>query len=166
MPLPIGLPRIQESPSNAAQHMRQVMGIAPDIPILHVIDAIERLGVVILALPLSLDRIDAFSTWIGAESPKPIIATCSGKPGDRMRFSVAHELGHLVMHYGRKQLRAEDHHEADHFAGAFMMPEVSMRREFTYPDPTSIATKTSLGCFYSGVDSSRVRFDYNHGASI
>jgi Zn-dependent peptidase ImmA (M78 family) len=41
-------------------------------------------------------------------------------PGDRLRYTMAHELGHLIMH----QIPSSDiENEANRFAAEFMMPE-------------------------------------------
>ena len=45
-------------------------------------------------------------------------------PGDRQRFTLAHELGHLVMHDVPTE-EMED--EADKFASEFLMPEAQIQ---------------------------------------
>ena len=45
-------------------------------------------------------------------------------PNDRIRFSIAHELGHLVMHLGNVPQSADvAEQQADEFASEFLMPE-------------------------------------------
>jgi Zn-dependent peptidase ImmA (M78 family) len=140
-PLPITISSKSESPVLAAQKTRRLMGLAPDTPIQHVVHSIERNGVLILALPLEFEKIDAFSAWVGPDAKRPIIALCKPRTGDRIRWSVTHELGHIVMHSERRQLRAQDHRDADHFASEFLLPEVAMRQELVPPVTlSSIAT--------------------------
>ena len=86
-----------------------------------------------LALPIDLAKIDAFSTWLTAASKRPIIAACHNKPGDRLRFNVAHELGHLVLHGELKRLRPGEHQQADRFAAELLMPGAAMRKEIEPP---------------------------------
>ncbi len=50
-----------------------------------------------------------------------------GAPGDRVRFSIAHELGHLVLHQSLHGTSME--HEANLFAQELLLPEAAMRRE-------------------------------------
>jgi Zn-dependent peptidase ImmA (M78 family)/transcriptional regulator with XRE-family HTH domain len=126
------LPKIKGPASHAAQQTRSSLGIAPNIPIGHVTDAIERSGVLVLAVPLQVEGLDAFSAWIGDAPKKPVIAVCGVRAGDRLRFSLAHELGHLLMHSDGR-LRSEEHSQADQFAAEFLMPDVAMRREVTKP---------------------------------
>ncbi|MFZ1007119.1 MAG: ImmA/IrrE family metallo-endopeptidase, partial [Candidatus Sulfotelmatobacter sp.] len=53
----------------------------------------------------------------------PLFFVNSTTPADRMRFSLAHEVGHMVMH----QLPTGDmEREADRFAAEFLMPEASI----------------------------------------
>jgi Zn-dependent peptidase ImmA (M78 family)/DNA-binding XRE family transcriptional regulator len=133
-PLPIRLARLPRVPAAvAAQQTRRMLGISPDEPIEHLIHELEKSGVVILALPLDLKKIDAFSSWIPGANPTPVITVCSGKPGDRLRWNVAHELGHLVLHGHLKHLRKEQHQEADQFAAEFLLPEDSLRGEILSP---------------------------------
>lgn len=47
-------------------------------------------------------------------------------PGDRLRFTIAHELGHIVMHeYYTQTMEGE----ADRFAAELLMPEYDIRSE-------------------------------------
>jgi Zn-dependent peptidase ImmA (M78 family)/DNA-binding XRE family transcriptional regulator len=134
-PLPIRLARLPRVPAAiAAQQTRKILNISPDEPIEHLIHELEKNGVIVLAIPLDLKRIDAFSSWVqtGA-NPIPVITVCSGKPGDRLRWNVAHELGHLVLHGHLKQLRKEQHQEADQFAAELLLPEKSLRGEILCP---------------------------------
>lgn len=55
----------------------------------------------------------------------PVVAVREGVPGDRHRFNLAHELGHLVMDVGM-----DDAEKAAHrFAGAFLVPASAVHRE-------------------------------------
>jgi Zn-dependent peptidase ImmA (M78 family) len=132
-PLPITIQRSSDSPIIAAQQARRLAGLPPDQPVPHVVNAIERSGIVVLALPVQLAEIDAFSLWVGPEPRKPIIALCDGKSGDRLRWSLSHERGHLGLHGNVKHLRAQEHRDADEFAAEFLLPEIAMRRELVPP---------------------------------
>lgn len=62
-----------------------------------------------------------------APDTPPCIFLNQRQPADRMRFSLAHELGHLVMHRLPSQNMEED---ANAFAGAFLAPANDIRRYF------------------------------------
>jgi len=48
--------------------------------------------------PGAVPQRDACSTWVGGDGSTPVIVVAATTAGDRRRFSVAHELGHLVLH--------------------------------------------------------------------
>ncbi|MCH7472745.1 ImmA/IrrE family metallo-endopeptidase, partial [bacterium] len=135
------LPQINDDiPESAASMTRDALGLSPDTPIRDLIHTIEKSGVFVLALPFSLERIDAFSLWAGSHSETPVIVVLSDAPGDRLRFNVAHEIGHLVMHRSMKGDVQGVEKEADRFAGALLLPEPAMREELFAPITlTSIA---------------------------
>jgi len=130
---PLRLPRLAENPIVAARATRVAFGLSPDSPIKDLTHTIEKHGVFVLALPIVLKRLDAFSTWAEADTERPIIAVSSGKSGDRLRFSIAHELGHLVMHQSIRGRMTAVEKEADRFAAEFLLPEMAMRREIVPP---------------------------------
>jgi Zn-dependent peptidase ImmA (M78 family)/DNA-binding XRE family transcriptional regulator len=133
-PLPLRLPRIDEDPVNAAIKTRSLLGLSPDAPIANLINVLEKNGILILALPLNIDKEDAFSVWVGKEARRPIIAiTNDAVPGDRLRFSIAHELGHLVIHQTFEGDMKKVEKEANSFAGEFLLPRESMLNEMIPP---------------------------------
>jgi Zn-dependent peptidase ImmA (M78 family)/transcriptional regulator with XRE-family HTH domain len=132
---PLRLPRLDAGtpPEEGAQLTRAAFGLAPDRPVPHLTNRIERSGVVVLALPTALPKRDAFSVWTDTMPVTPLIAIASGVPGDRVRFSVAHELGHLVLHSSLKGGVAVVEKEADRFAAEFLMPEAGIRDDLAEP---------------------------------
>jgi len=128
------LPIIRERPETSAEITRAALGVSPDVPINNLTYLLEKNGIIILPLPVFLRKIDAFSTWIYLQDDKrPLIAESFGKSGDRIRFSIAHEVGHLVMHNPPKSSIKSMEKEANDFASAFLMPKSIMRNEFTQP---------------------------------
>jgi len=131
-PLPILLQQgAWTSASEAAVSLRSECGLAPNTPIADVIRAIEKLGVVVIGLPIDSDMkgIDGFSTWT-AESV-PVICLSLMVPGDRMRYTAAHELGELAL----SALPPGDprHDAANAFAGEFLVPTDALQRELIAP---------------------------------
>jgi Zn-dependent peptidase ImmA (M78 family)/DNA-binding XRE family transcriptional regulator len=57
----------------------------------------------------------------------PIVLVNKDHPADRLRFTLAHELGHLVMHRFPTATMEE---EANQFASAFLLPPSEMRETF------------------------------------
>lgn len=130
---PVNIFALKEKPSKAAQLTRVALGLSPDMPINNLINSLEINGVVVLSLPMLLQKLDAFSIWVELQGKRPLIITSLGKPGDRLRFSLAHELGHLVLHYPPQNSVKTMEKEANAFAAEFLMPMQAMMSEFMKP---------------------------------
>jgi Zn-dependent peptidase ImmA (M78 family)/transcriptional regulator with XRE-family HTH domain len=132
--IPLNLPRLDEGPSNAAIQARSSFGLSPDSPIDNLVNVIEKNGVTVMALPITIDKMDAFSLWFGVNKQQPVIAlTNNSSPGDRLRFSISHELAHLIMHHPMTGNIQDMENEANLFAEEFLMPKESMLKELTSP---------------------------------
>jgi Zn-dependent peptidase ImmA (M78 family)/DNA-binding XRE family transcriptional regulator len=140
-PLPLHLPSFNgEDPKEAAKVTRTTLGLSPDEPIPNLINKLERNGVFVLAIPETHEKFDAFSLWSDTDPRRPIMAIGSGKSGDRLRLSCAHECGHLVMHKSPRGNLEDIEKEAKKFAAEFLLPEVSMKRELKHsPSLTDLA---------------------------
>ena len=129
-----------DEPAEAARLTRASLGIDHQGPVPHAINLLERHGTVAFRLPVALETIDAFSTWAVLDGERPIIVLSAGLAGDRIRFSVAHELGHLVMHRDIESPDGEK--QANDFAAAFLLPEELMRR--WVPDQLNLTIASRL----------------------
>jgi Zn-dependent peptidase ImmA (M78 family) len=72
------------------------------------------------------DSFDACTFWADG---RPCIVARKNLPGDRLRFNLAHELGHLVIQTpdeGDKRTREKP---TMHFASAFLVPSPVVKRE-------------------------------------
>jgi Zn-dependent peptidase ImmA (M78 family)/DNA-binding XRE family transcriptional regulator len=110
----------------AAQEVRRWLDFGPESPLPYLALAVERLGVVVIGLPVSEQYLDGFCAWRG---DIPVIALLAGVPGDRLRFTLAHELGHLILHQ-TGQAGKEVETEADRFAAELLTPLRSIRNDF------------------------------------
>lgn len=89
----------------------------PDGPIRNLTVLVERAGVVVVFSALGGTAVSGVT--FATPGLPPIVVLNSDQPADRMRFTLAHELGHLVMHrFPSPQM--ED--EANAFASAFLLP--------------------------------------------
>jgi Zn-dependent peptidase ImmA (M78 family)/DNA-binding XRE family transcriptional regulator len=125
--------RLDGDPAAAAAVTRQALGLAPDRPIGPLIRTLERAGVWVLAIPVPLPQRDACSAWAGGDGATPVIVVAATTAGDRRRFSVAHELGHLVLHAIPQGSTHALERQADAFAEAFLLPEAAMRGALVPP---------------------------------
>ncbi|MGW6460588.1 helix-turn-helix domain-containing protein [Streptomyces sp. NPDC055078] len=112
-----------------ADETRVALRLAPDKPIPHLTRALERCGVAVAPImlpdptgdsPSPTNKHFGVSYWAGI-GETALIAYFPGQQGDRDRFTLAHELGHIILHTFRP--RAKDpESEANRFAGALLVP--------------------------------------------
>jgi Zn-dependent peptidase ImmA (M78 family) len=113
-----------------AYYVRQVASVADGAAVGNVIRAAERLGCVVLPLDNELGRHLGLSQRVNGV---PFIRVSrpggggSPIPGDRQRFTVAHEIGHLTLHHGQRPPETADEarlveKQAHRFASAFLAP--------------------------------------------
>jgi Zn-dependent peptidase ImmA (M78 family)/DNA-binding XRE family transcriptional regulator len=110
-----------ESIERAAERARLHWNLTSDQPIDNTIRVAEHAGAVVVKFPGVAHEIDALSV----SGDRPLIVRASEKEQQsRLRFDIAHEIGHLVMH--QKQSRPDDHDtaeaQANRFASAFLLP--------------------------------------------
>jgi Zn-dependent peptidase ImmA (M78 family)/transcriptional regulator with XRE-family HTH domain len=140
LPLFDGDPSNDEAIEEVAADTRSAAGLEPDQPVGNSIRAAERLGCVVLPLDSELGRHLGLSFRV--ESTPVIRVSRSSEdpdaavPGDRQRFTVSHELGHLVLHHSAPQPtgpvdagRAE--REAHRFASSFLAPGEAVLHDLT-----------------------------------
>lgn len=97
-------------------------------PLGNVTDTIERAGGIVIIADFKTKKIDGMSVW----SPQagPIFWLNKDLPPDRWRWTLAHELGHIVMHMDG-DARPEMEGEADRFAGELLMPAAEIKPHLT-----------------------------------
>lgn len=87
---------------------------------------LENNGIIIIRFDFGTDKIDGLTTI--TDSDRKVMFINNQMPNDRIRFSMAHELGHLVMHLGNPPRSSDDaERQADEFASEFLMPEEEIR---------------------------------------
>ncbi len=89
-------------------------------------ELLELNGIKIVALEAP-QGFDGFSAWINGEIP--VIISQINIPGDRQRFNLAHELGHLLIN---NHSSLDEEKVAHRFAGALLMPKSTALYELGY----------------------------------
>ena len=108
-----------EQVSDIADALRSLWNM-PAGPVKNLVAWLENASCQVHSFDFEIDKIDEVVHWI---PPDPaVILVNSEAPADRTRFSLAHALGHLVMHRDIAPY-PEIEDEADEFAAAFLMPE-------------------------------------------
>ena len=76
----LALPRVDD-PTQAAHLTREAFGLDPLKPVPHLINTLERHGIIVFTMPYSMNKIDAFSTWAEIDGERPLVTLSSGCPG-------------------------------------------------------------------------------------
>ena len=140
------LPQLSNTPiKQAVRITRDELNLTPNEPIKKLLRTAENSGVIILNLPRNVPKVDAFSTWAKLDEERPIVALLAGRPMDRIRFSVSHEIAHLVLHKSLRTLSLKlVENEANEFASEFLLPEYAMREEMKSPITLTLLAKLKL----------------------
>ncbi len=107
----------------AALGLRSYWGLGLD-PIPNLVELLEDRGIKVLSMPLA--NVDGLTARVrcGDLSVASTIIVNGRDWGERQRFTVAHELGHMVLEVAPK---VNDERAAHRFAGAFLMPAETLR---------------------------------------
>ncbi len=109
-------PDESEGPENVARVVRALWKL-PSGPINNLVTAVEDAGGIVIPYDFGTKKIDGLSHFVPPLPPLFFLNT--NIPGDRWRFSLAHELGHVIMH---AIPRPDMEKEANQFAGELLMP--------------------------------------------
>jgi Zn-dependent peptidase ImmA (M78 family)/transcriptional regulator with XRE-family HTH domain len=131
MPLFTGDPMDPGAIEDFAIDVRVAAGLGEDEVVGNSIRAAERLGCIVLPTTDEIGR----HLGLSVRADSQVAMICLGRwtvdgtpvPGDRQRFTVAHEIGHLALHSTvREPMTAEEaariEKQANAFAGAFLVP--------------------------------------------
>lgn len=112
-----------------AKKYRQTLGI-PAGPIANLTEIIEQHGIIVIRTNLGTNLVDGFS--IVEQNMPPLIFMNHRIPGDRWRWTIAHELAHIVLHgFSAQPEQDKDIEvEAHAFAAEFLMPAEDIRGYF------------------------------------
>ncbi|WP_459941386.1 helix-turn-helix domain-containing protein, partial [Deferrisoma palaeochoriense] len=117
--------RLVERPEDAelaAERLREAWALGQG-PLDNLPELLEDKGVKV-GLVDAPEDFDALTVWANDEIP--VIVVKRGVPGDRQRFSLAHELGHLLLEPADTRSAERT---VNRFAGAFLVPRCAVYRE-------------------------------------
>jgi len=121
MPDRIDLEATEQTPEDAARAVRATWNV-PRGPIESVVACLEGAGGIVIRVDFDTRLLDAVSRWL-PDMP-PLFIVNRSIPSDRERYTLAHELGHLVLHASP---HPEMEIEANRFASEFLMPEAEIK---------------------------------------
>jgi Zn-dependent peptidase ImmA (M78 family)/transcriptional regulator with XRE-family HTH domain len=120
----IPLNEVAGKPEKAAQELRRAFRM-PQGPVRNLTRILENAGAIIFTVDFGTDYIDG--TNIRLPGIPPLMFLNVNVPGERHRFNLAHELGHLVMHFATAV--GDPEVEANVFANEFLMPKAEIRSD-------------------------------------
>ena len=113
----------EEDPAKIARTVRATWKVSHG-PIFNLTRLLEENGCVIVPHNFGTSDLDGFShrssRW------PPFFHINSALPPDRWRWTLAHELGHMVMHFDVGQSSKEVEEQANIFAGEFLAPSAEI----------------------------------------
>ena len=130
--------------ANAADEIEQIANTLReywklgDGPIENLQFVLESNGIIVTGFPTAADGIDAFSqrTYVSDRDVYAIAVDQGDKPEGRIRFDLAHELGHILLHPWSESLDMITKEEfkirekqANLFSSAFLLPAGSFRND-------------------------------------
>jgi len=123
VPVDSGFPDIDGADA-AAEQLRRDWALG-DGPIDGLVETVEGHGAIVISWSEDDDRFDGISGI--TDDGRPVIVVNAMRAADRIRFDVAHELGHLVM----RPAPEEEQNEliAHRFAAALLVPKEAVLRE-------------------------------------
>lgn len=128
------MPLSVEEIENYAMGLRKAWGLGVG-PIDNLMVEVQKNGIHVSKISLNLEKIDAFSVWMNNKSY--IFLNDDKNTNARIRFDIAHELGHLLMHadyytnedFEKSPIKQKLELEANMFAGAFLMPGQTFEKD-------------------------------------
>lgn len=127
----VSIPRsFGDPPELVAERARALLGYSSEEPIGNLTRRLEKHGATIVKSSLSKDAVFGFSTWTNERVPRPFIILGHHQTPYRMRWTLAHELGHIMLGHEYAALPiGEADHEADIFAAALLVPAEQVQED-------------------------------------
>lgn len=123
-----------DDPAEAAEQARNAIRVKPDEPIDDIIGLLEAAGAKVFPRDFELPKVFGFSAARADNGPAIAVNTSLGISIERQIFTVAHELGHLIMHEDSYVGLAGDGNgdeeaEANQFGSHFLLPKKAFEQE-------------------------------------
>ncbi len=112
----------------AAEEFRNDYKLSINQPIPDLINVLENLGILIIEIDNTNGRFSDFDGLSEVVKDIPLIVLLSNIAGERQRFTIAHELAHLVLNINNKNLNEEK--LCNKFASSLLMPKEAVIKEF------------------------------------
>lgn len=120
------------SPEEAAGKARQCLKLEEDEVITDICGLVESAGIKLHFMSIELDNFFGFSVDDKVLGAAIVVNTHDSIPTERKIFTIAHELGHIIMHPSSfndedEEIKAQEE-EANIFASHFIMPRIAFHK--------------------------------------
>jgi len=112
----------------AAEEFRKNYKLSINQPIPDLINMLENIGILIIEIDNTNERFSDFDGLSEVVKDIPLIVLLNNIDGERQRFTIAHELGHLVLNIKDENLNEEK--MCNKFASSLLMPKEAVINEF------------------------------------
>jgi Zn-dependent peptidase ImmA (M78 family)/transcriptional regulator with XRE-family HTH domain len=127
----------------AARKLRREWGLGPDQPVASVTGLLESKGVRILLLQPGVNQ-TRFDGLSGCRGDVPFITLLDHATSDRIRFTLLHELAHVLLWPTEHEDARGDEKLCHMFASEFLLPAHVLRKEFPGTDRRTLAMQELL----------------------
>ncbi|MFZ4618406.1 MAG: helix-turn-helix domain-containing protein [Rectinemataceae bacterium] len=122
-----------QAPCATALKVRKALGLDPKDPIPDISELMEHAGIKLRIRPFGFKKTFGLSVGNGDGGPAIVVNSENGIPVERQLFTIAHELGHLVLHRKSYKDPSEiedetEEREAELFAGTFLVPDEAFEK--------------------------------------
>ena len=123
-----------KDPLEAAHEVRSILNLSPDEPIRDIVSLIEKSGIKVYLHPFNFQRTFGLSINKEDGGPAIIVNTDDSLSLERRIFTIACELGHLILHQdsynGQVELESpQEVKEADIFASELLVPQKALEQK-------------------------------------
>lgn len=126
----------------AAWKIRERWGVVG--PVRNLAGHLEAEGAFLSDMPAEVRKVAAVTAWPSPDSA-PVMMISAREPTNRRRFSIAHELGHMIMDRHSRSCTAKDvEARADEFAGELLAPYSLVRDAFLQLRPGDVQSLLPL----------------------
>lgn len=115
-----------EQVNEAANYLRKKWELGTD-PIFNIVELLEDKHIKVVKIDADL-AFDGLQTWVNGTIPVVAYNVRKLEKNDRIRFTLLHELGHLLLNFG--DITEHQKETLCHqFAGAMLLPEETLKEE-------------------------------------
>lgn len=114
-----------EAAEKAADRVREYFHLGDD-PLFNIVEILEDKGIRVIEIEVD-DAFNGMSTYIDDRIPVIVVNSRLDAKLDRKRFTLLHELAHLVLRFDPEMEEKQEERLCDAFAGAMLLPGVKVK---------------------------------------